>query len=53
MKRLKNTSSARMPQETKPEKLNRLILGGGTGGTIAAWTFAQRVAVIRDKLSAC
>jgi pyruvate/2-oxoglutarate dehydrogenase complex dihydrolipoamide dehydrogenase (E3) component len=28
--------------ETKPEELNRLILGGGTGGTIAAWTFAQR-----------
>jgi len=22
--------------------LNLLILGGGTGGTIAAWTFAQR-----------
>jgi pyruvate/2-oxoglutarate dehydrogenase complex dihydrolipoamide dehydrogenase (E3) component len=30
------------PGETKPEELNRLILGGGTGGTIAAWTFAQR-----------
>jgi len=32
--------------------LNLLILGGGTGGTIAAWTFAQRgprVAVIERK----
>jgi pyruvate/2-oxoglutarate dehydrogenase complex dihydrolipoamide dehydrogenase (E3) component len=37
------------PGETRPEELNLLILGGGTGGTIAAWTFAQRgqrVAVI-------
>ena len=40
------------PGETKPEELNLLILGGGTGGTIAAWTFAQRgqrVAVIKRK----
>jgi pyruvate/2-oxoglutarate dehydrogenase complex dihydrolipoamide dehydrogenase (E3) component len=32
--------------------LNLLILGGGTGGSIAAWTFAQRgqrVAVIERK----
>jgi pyruvate/2-oxoglutarate dehydrogenase complex dihydrolipoamide dehydrogenase (E3) component len=32
--------------------LNLLILGGGTGGTITAWTFAQRgqrVAVIERK----
>jgi pyruvate/2-oxoglutarate dehydrogenase complex dihydrolipoamide dehydrogenase (E3) component len=32
--------------------LNLLILGGGTEGTIAAWTFAQRgqrVAVIESK----
>jgi pyruvate/2-oxoglutarate dehydrogenase complex dihydrolipoamide dehydrogenase (E3) component len=32
--------------------LNLLILAGGTGGTIAAWTFAQRgqrVAVIERK----
>ena len=26
------------PGETKPEELNLLILGGGTRGTIAAWT---------------
>ena len=40
------------PGETKPEELNLLILGGGTGSTIAAWTFAQRgrrVAVIERK----
>jgi pyruvate/2-oxoglutarate dehydrogenase complex dihydrolipoamide dehydrogenase (E3) component len=40
------------PGETKPEELNLLILGGGTGGTISAWTFAQsgqRVAVIERK----
>jgi pyruvate/2-oxoglutarate dehydrogenase complex dihydrolipoamide dehydrogenase (E3) component len=40
------------PGETKPEELNLLILGGGTGGTIAAWTTAQcgqRVAVIERK----
>ena len=40
------------PSETKPEELNLLILGGGTGGTISAWTFAQRgqrVAVIERK----
>jgi len=36
----------------KPEELSLLILGGGTGGTIAAWTFAQRgqrVTVIERK----
>ena len=39
------------PGETKPEELNLLILGRGTGGTIA-WTFVQRgqrVAVIEHK----
>ena len=38
--------------ETMLEELNLVILGGGTGGTIAAWTFAQRgqrVAVIERK----
>jgi pyruvate/2-oxoglutarate dehydrogenase complex dihydrolipoamide dehydrogenase (E3) component len=40
------------PGETKGEEMNLVILGGGTGGTIAAWTFAQRgqrVAVIERK----
>src|ERR1700760_4986281 len=35
-----------------PEEYDLVILGGGTGGTIAAWTFAgqgQRVAVVERK----
>src|SRR5499427_4626444 len=49
MKSTKNTSSAQVPKKTQPEELDLVILGGGTGSTIAAWTFAgqgQRVAVI-------
>src|ERR1700755_2391430 len=37
---------------TQPEELDLLILGGGTGSTIAAWTFAgegKRVAAIDRK----
>jgi len=37
---------------TRPEEFDLVILGGGTGATIAAWTFAgkgQRVAVIERK----
>jgi len=40
-----------MPKDS-PEKYDVVILGGGTGGTLAAWTFAgqgQRVAVIERK----
>src|SRR5215510_6392696 len=40
-----------MPKDS-PEKYDVVILGGGTGSTIAAWTFAgqgQRVAVIERK----
>jgi pyruvate/2-oxoglutarate dehydrogenase complex dihydrolipoamide dehydrogenase (E3) component len=39
-------------QKTQPEEFDLVILGGGTGSTIAAWTFAgqgQRVAVIERK----
>jgi pyruvate/2-oxoglutarate dehydrogenase complex dihydrolipoamide dehydrogenase (E3) component len=38
--------------KTKPEDYDLVILGGGTGSTVAAWTFAgqgQRVAVIDRK----
>src|SRR5215468_3437438 len=52
MKSTKNTSSAQVPKKTQPEELDLVILGGGTGSTIAAWTFAvqgQRVAVIERK----
>src|SRR5262245_38339142 len=40
-----------MPKDSR-EKYDVVILGGGTGGTLAAWTFAgqgQRVAVIERK----
>jgi pyruvate/2-oxoglutarate dehydrogenase complex dihydrolipoamide dehydrogenase (E3) component len=44
--------SAPSPKGSEPEELDLVILGGGTGSTIAAWTFAsqkQRVAVIDRK----
>src|SRR6266581_3593291 len=40
------------PNGSKPEEFDVVILGGGTGSTIAAWTFAaqgQRVAAIDRK----
>ncbi len=46
------TSSAQLPKESHVEELDLLILGGGTGSTIAAWTFAgegKRVAAIDRK----
>ncbi len=45
-------SSALSLRKTDPEEFDLVILGGGTGSTIAAWTFAkqgQRVAVIDRK----
>src|SRR6267143_6766071 len=52
MKSLENTPSAQGVTQTQPEEYDLVILGGGTGSTIAAWTFAgqgQRVAVIDRK----
>jgi pyruvate/2-oxoglutarate dehydrogenase complex dihydrolipoamide dehydrogenase (E3) component len=52
MKTMENTSSIPSPRKSGPEEYDLVILGGGTGGTIAAWTFAnqgQRVAVIERK----
>jgi pyruvate/2-oxoglutarate dehydrogenase complex dihydrolipoamide dehydrogenase (E3) component len=49
---MQNTASARLSQDIRPEEYDLVILGGGTGGTIAAWTFAgqgERVAVIERK----
>ena len=46
------TSSAQLPEEPPVEEIDLLILGGGTGSTIAAWTFAgegKRVAAIDRK----
>ena len=44
--------SAQLPKAGKPEEYDLVILGGGTGSTIAAWTFAAQglhVAVIDRK----
>src|SRR5580700_8944259 len=53
MKSLGNVSTAGLPNKNRePEEFDLVILGGGTGSTIAAWTFAgegQRVAVIERK----
>src|SRR6267143_838682 len=49
---MQNTASARLARQTNPEQYDLVILGGGTGSTIAAWTFAgegQRVALIDRK----
>src|SRR6201981_91436 len=47
-----NAPSTRAPRQANIEEYDVVILGSGTGGTIAAWTFAgqgQRVAVIERK----
>src|SRR5947208_15666237 len=49
MKRTESTSSPPVLKKTQPEKFDLVILGGGTGAIIAAWTFAgegKQVAVI-------
>jgi pyruvate/2-oxoglutarate dehydrogenase complex dihydrolipoamide dehydrogenase (E3) component len=51
-KSTKNTSSTQVPKKRQLEEFDLVILGGGTGSTIAAWTFAgegKRVAVIERK----
>src|SRR5205809_3019525 len=51
MKNTKNTS-AQGRKKTQPEEFDLVILGGGTGSTIAAWTFAgegKQVAVVERK----
>jgi pyruvate/2-oxoglutarate dehydrogenase complex dihydrolipoamide dehydrogenase (E3) component len=47
-----STSSTQVLKKTQPEEFDLVILGGGTGSTIAAWTFAgegKRVAVVDRK----
>jgi pyruvate/2-oxoglutarate dehydrogenase complex dihydrolipoamide dehydrogenase (E3) component len=47
-----NTSPAQEPKNTQPEEFDLVILGGGTGSTVAAWTFAgegKKVAVVERK----
>jgi pyruvate/2-oxoglutarate dehydrogenase complex dihydrolipoamide dehydrogenase (E3) component len=49
---MNNVSSAQLPKKMDPEEYDLVILGGGTGSMIAAWTFAkqgQRVAAIDRK----
>jgi hypothetical protein len=40
MKRTESSSSPQVSTKTQPEEFDLVILGGGTGSTIAAWTFA-------------
>src|ERR1700758_984253 len=52
MKRTESTSSTQVLKKTQPEEFDLVILGGGTGSTVAAWTFAgegRRVAVVDRK----
>ena len=45
-------SAARVLEKSQPEEFDLVILGGGTGSTVAAWTFAgegKRVAVVDRK----
>src|SRR6267143_1105190 len=52
MKSTKNTLPAQARKKTQPEEFDFVILGGGTGSTIAAWTFAgegKQVAVVERK----
>jgi pyruvate/2-oxoglutarate dehydrogenase complex dihydrolipoamide dehydrogenase (E3) component len=52
MKTADNNSAAESNNQTAAEEYDVVILGGGTGSTVAAWTFAsegKRVAVIERK----
>src|ERR1700756_3180087 len=49
---MENVSSTQLSKKMDPEEYDLVILGGGTGSTIAAWTFAgqgQSVAAIDRK----
>jgi pyruvate/2-oxoglutarate dehydrogenase complex dihydrolipoamide dehydrogenase (E3) component len=49
---MENTSSARAPKNPRLKEFDLVILGGGTGSTVAAWTFAGEgkwVAVVDRK----
>src|SRR5271169_3284599 len=52
MKPTESASSPQVPKKTQPEEYDLVILGDGTGSTLAAWTFAsegKRVAVVERK----
>ena len=52
MKTIETSPSAHVLKKSQPEEFDLVILGGGTGSTVAAWTFAgegKRVAVVDRK----
>ncbi len=52
MKTVEKTSASQLSKKADTEEFDLVILGGGTGSTLAAWTFAgqrQRVAVVDRK----
>jgi pyruvate/2-oxoglutarate dehydrogenase complex dihydrolipoamide dehydrogenase (E3) component len=52
MKSTETSPSSHVLKKSQPEEFDLVILGGGTGATIAAWTFAsegKRVAVVDRK----
>src|SRR5579864_2680822 len=52
MKSTETSPSANVLKKSQPEEFDLVILGGGTGSTVAAWTFAgegKRVAVLDRK----
>ena len=52
MKSTKEVSPAQASENMQPEEFDLVMLGGGTGSTVAAWTFAgegKRVAVVDRK----
>jgi pyruvate/2-oxoglutarate dehydrogenase complex dihydrolipoamide dehydrogenase (E3) component len=52
MKSSETSPSAHVLKKSQPEEFDLVILGGGTGSTVAAWTFAgegKRVAVVDRK----
>jgi pyruvate/2-oxoglutarate dehydrogenase complex dihydrolipoamide dehydrogenase (E3) component len=52
MKTTETSPSAHVLKKSQPEEFDLVILGGGTGSTVAAWTFAgegKRVAVVDRK----
>jgi pyruvate/2-oxoglutarate dehydrogenase complex dihydrolipoamide dehydrogenase (E3) component len=52
MKSIETSPSAGVLKKSQPEEFDLVILGGGTGSTVAAWTFAsagKRVAVVDRK----
>src|ERR1700751_5296834 len=52
MKSIETSPSAHVLKKSHPEEFDLVILGGGTGSTVAAWTFAgegKRGAVVDRK----